>query len=442
MKNLYRFACLSVFYPLLMLIFQQQALALPSYARQTGEACVACHVSFPELTPYGRLFKLSGYTLGTTQLFPVAVMAVGSVSKVSNTQGNDSSYPRNNQLQLEGGSLFIAGKVGDHAGMFSQWTYNNLNSTTQSDGSTAFNGKTTVDNNDWRLSWHIAKADLDLIYGLTLNNNPTVQDVWNSTPAFGYPYQSSRLASVWGIGPQATLIEGGLAQQVAGLSAYAFLNKNWYAEIGSYRVADGPFSFLSHGVDLSNRLSGNSPYLRFAYNRDWGMHSLAVGVFGMDAKVHTDGTDTNSPLDHYHDRGIDMQYQYLSDPHIFTTQLSYIHESTDWDASHIGNDRAAANSKLNSFRAKASYWYQHTYGLSIGYFGEHGTTDWTAWSNTGSPDTTGYILEFNYMIKPNWRVGLQYTGYTKYQGASLNYDGNGRNARDNNTTYLYTWIAF
>jgi hypothetical protein len=56
----------------------------------------------PELTPYGRLFKLSGYTLGTTQLFPVAVMAVGSVSKVSNTQGNDSSYPRNNQLQLEG----------------------------------------------------------------------------------------------------------------------------------------------------------------------------------------------------------------------------------------------------------------------------------------------------------------------------------------------------
>ncbi|WP_293764415.1 hypothetical protein [uncultured Aquitalea sp.] len=65
-----------------------------------------------------------------------------------------------------------------------------------------------------------------------------------------------------------------------------------------------------------------------------------------------------------------------------------------------------------------------------------------AWSNTGRPDTTGYLLEFNYMIQPNWRVGLQYTSYTKYQGASTNYDGNGRNARDNNTTYLYTWIAF
>jgi hypothetical protein len=42
--------------------------------------------------------------------------------------------------------------------MFSQWTYNNLNSTTQSDGSTAFNGKTTVDNNDWRLSWHYCQG--------------------------------------------------------------------------------------------------------------------------------------------------------------------------------------------------------------------------------------------------------------------------------------------
>jgi hypothetical protein len=431
----------SVLLAVFILLFQQQAQALPSYARQTGEACVACHVSFPELTPYGRLFKLSGYTLGTTQLFPVAAMAVASTSRVSNTQGNDSSYPRNNQLQLEGGSVFVGGKIGDHFGMFSQWTYNNLNSTTQADGSTTFSGATTVDNNDFRVTNHFAKKDLDLIYGLTLNNNPTVQDVWNSTPAFGYPYQSSRLAGVWGIAPQSTLIEGGLAQQVAGLSAYAFLNKSWYFEVGTYRAADGAFSVLSHGVTLGNRLSGNNPYWRFVYNVDWRENALSLGIFGLDAKVHTDGADPGSPLDSYHDRGIDMQYQYLSDPHSFTTQLSFIRESTDWDASHIGTDRATGNSTLNSLRAKASYWYQHTYGVSLGYFSERGSTDWVAWSNTGSPDTTGYIVEFNYMIKPNWRVGLQYTGFTKYQGASSNYDGNGRNARDNNISYLYTWIA-
>lgn len=164
--------------------------ALPSYARQTGEACVACHVSFPELTPYGRLFKLSGYTLGTAKLFPLAGMAQASVSHIGNAQGNDSAYPRQNGGVIEGGSLFVAGKISDHAGMFSQWTFNALN---QNDGSQAFSGHTSIDNNDWRLTDHIAKPDLDLIYGLSLNNNPTVQDAWNSTPAFGYPYQSSHL---------------------------------------------------------------------------------------------------------------------------------------------------------------------------------------------------------------------------------------------------------
>ena len=39
------------------------AEALPSYARQTGQPCAACHTAFPELTPFGRRFKIGGYTL-------------------------------------------------------------------------------------------------------------------------------------------------------------------------------------------------------------------------------------------------------------------------------------------------------------------------------------------------------------------------------------------
>src|SRR5476651_286195 len=42
----------------------QQAQALPSFARQTGQSCGACHTDFPGLTPFGRRFKLGGYTLG------------------------------------------------------------------------------------------------------------------------------------------------------------------------------------------------------------------------------------------------------------------------------------------------------------------------------------------------------------------------------------------
>src|ERR1700684_3491063 len=44
--------------------FALPAQALPSFARQTGQPCGTCHTDFPALTPYGRRFKLLGYTAG------------------------------------------------------------------------------------------------------------------------------------------------------------------------------------------------------------------------------------------------------------------------------------------------------------------------------------------------------------------------------------------
>src|SRR6267154_1985076 len=39
------------------------AHAVPSFARQTGLSCEACHTVFPELTHFGRMFKANGYIL-------------------------------------------------------------------------------------------------------------------------------------------------------------------------------------------------------------------------------------------------------------------------------------------------------------------------------------------------------------------------------------------
>src|SRR5579859_4816404 len=49
---------------LLTISFAPPAQALPSFARQTGQSCGTCHTDFPGLTPYGRRFKLLGYTTG------------------------------------------------------------------------------------------------------------------------------------------------------------------------------------------------------------------------------------------------------------------------------------------------------------------------------------------------------------------------------------------
>src|SRR6202166_1797505 len=47
----------------LLCVIAAPSRAVPSYARQTGMACAACHTVFPELTPFGREFKLNGYVL-------------------------------------------------------------------------------------------------------------------------------------------------------------------------------------------------------------------------------------------------------------------------------------------------------------------------------------------------------------------------------------------
>ncbi len=75
---------------LLVALAPTTSRALPIFNRQTGQNCQACHGTgqYPELTPYGRLFKLTGYTLGARTL-PFSGMAVASDSKVNNTSKSE-----------------------------------------------------------------------------------------------------------------------------------------------------------------------------------------------------------------------------------------------------------------------------------------------------------------------------------------------------------------
>ena len=76
----------SVAVVLLMALAPFEAQALPLFARQTGQNCVACHAGgqFPELTPYGRMFKMTGYTIGDRTI-PISVMGLATYAKVADT---------------------------------------------------------------------------------------------------------------------------------------------------------------------------------------------------------------------------------------------------------------------------------------------------------------------------------------------------------------------
>lgn len=440
----------------LLAMASEPATAVPSYARQTGENCHSCHISFPELTPFGRYFKLSGYTLGKWTV-PLAMMGQIGVTSASSAVDNtgEEVVPRNNNLVFSGASLFVAGKVNDNVGAFIQWSYDNLAH------------HSALDNTDIRAVGRGKVGDKELIYGFTLHNNPTVQDVWNSTPAFGFPYTSSPVA-VTGT-PVSALIDGGLAQQVAGLGGYFYWNKSIYGELSLYRTADGIFSALRAGQDTVNpggvsALNGYNPYWRLAYNHEWGAHSLMVGTYGMRVEKYPDNTDPTTPTDRFTDTALDAQYQYITDPHTFTFQTTWIHEKQDWNASFpfnvangggingVGPTPANPSDTLNTFKAKATYYYRHKYGATLGYFSTTGSSDAGLYDvldattglsvNGGTPDTRGYILELDYLPIERVRLMLQYTAYQKFQGASSNIDGNGRNPRDNNSLFFNVWFAF
>ena len=64
---------------------------------------------------------------------------------------------------------------------------------------------------------------------------------------------------------------------------------------------------------------------------------------------------------------------------------------------------------------------------------------------TGSPDSRGWTTEVNYLpLKnvQNLNVGLRRTWYSKFNGARSDYNGFGRDAADNNVTFLYGWLLF
>ncbi len=62
-KSCYRLAWIGVAVMALGLLGSSSAMAITSYARQTGLPCSSCHTIPPELTPFGRAFKLNGYTM-------------------------------------------------------------------------------------------------------------------------------------------------------------------------------------------------------------------------------------------------------------------------------------------------------------------------------------------------------------------------------------------
>ena len=463
----------------------QPASALPLFARQTGQNCMSCHAGgqFPELTPFGRIFKMTGYTMGE-RTTPLSLMGVLTNSRVANTSKSDdpgADFQKNGQSIAATASLFVGGKITDNLGAFAQITYDPY-ATQGEDG--RFHGHSNADNIDLRYADRVIDLQRDLIFGVSLNNNPSISDPWNTAAAWmqyvPVPSPTSN-RFIDGNAPYPGFASGG---NIAGVTAYAFWKQTIYAELGAYGSSRGALSFMHAGTaaDGLTKLKGLNPYWRLAFSRQWGPHNWMIGTSGMSARIYDDPLDTSDAATVHRtlDLHIDTQYQYLLDPHSVTAQFVYAHSRhryPDFLAGQpalfvdaLGNPLADSNAQDTTrlLRAKLTYVYRAQFGGSIGLFSLTGTSNSAnqssgyspdsltitsdpaaqapsqrvAGSLSGNPATRGATFEAFWTPVQYVRVGAQYTAYSRYNGAAQNYDGFGRNARDNNSLLLYLWAAY
>jgi hypothetical protein len=418
----------------------QYANALPSYARQTGLSCEACHNSFPELTAFGRQFKLNGYTLTGMQTInstdsgdvrlnllstlPISAMAQASFTHISKdlpgTQNNNADFPQ----QL---SIFYAGQITPHIGTFIQVTYSSAD------------GTFGMDNTDIRYSNQTSLFNQNLTYGFSLNNNPTVQDLWNTLPAWGYRYSSSGVAPTPAV---ATLLEGGMANQgVAGLGAYALYNNLIYGELSLYRSAQ---QGMPNPPDSTNSgiIKGASPYWRLALQHQASKDYFSIGTVGLSAKEYPAGV--SGLTDNILDIGFDAQYEHIFDFGTLTLHSLWIKETQKLNASQ---DTLQSNN-LSSFKIDGNIFLKKRIGATVGYFNLSGNSNENLYGQAPSgdaltPNSSGFIAQFDYLPWYNTKFSLQYIMYNKFDGLTSDIDGiAGRKPGDNNTLYLLVWLNF
>ena len=484
---------LTVAAALLTIGFAPPAKALPSFARQTGQPCGTCHTDFPALTPFGRRFKLLGYTVGggmfRTTPFPtfpdnaraqaakmgmymkavdsgagagddkeyVPPVAMMTIIGYTHTQAPLSPptdpFKPNDNVVVSPFSGFWGGAITNDIGAFAQVTYNAPPAGGFGD---PFGHTWTWDNTDVRFIKTTTIGGLDAIFGITANNNPTVQDVWNTTPAWAFPYVASTIA---GTPSTKTIIEGAFAAHVGGVGAYAYINDMLYLEATFYRTLDfraqnalGTDPFGAPGL-----IDGVAPYWRVALEPHWGNHYLMVGTFGMltnirnwiDPTFATGNTGTFSQTDKFTDVGFDAQYQYQGDNYWATLRGSYIHEFQQLDSTFGMGGAANPANELNSLHLQASFAYggDNRIVLTGQYFNTWGSSDpilYAGLASGFSPDSNGFIAEIAYIPfgtgkAPGWpwfnaRIGLDYTFYNKFDGTSIG-------ASSNNTLFLHLWLA-
>ena len=426
------------------ILLTQPVGAVPSFAEQTGQPCAACHVGAfgPQLKPFARDFKLYGYTAtdGKSHGPPIAVTIQTSFTHTNADQPGGAArwFAPNDNPAFDQGSIYLAGKLAPNLGSFMQVTYDGVARTVN------------LDNTDIRYARDTDLWDQDLVWGVTVNNAPTIEDLWNSTPVWGYPYNSSKLAPT----PlAATLIDGSIDRNVAGVGAYTLWDDTVYLHAAMYGglSRDTRNALGEVPVAGTDTLEGPIPYWRLALQRafDNDRQNVQVGTYGLHASLYPGGDGSVGRTDRFTDLALDSNYQWIADTKsvvsdMLSAHATWIHEDQRLSASNLlsGGNRGG---NLDTVRVDVSYSLGATWTPTVQYFQTQGSANPLYFGLAAPvPNSAGFIGEIAYVPwgKPNspWptvnvRLALQYVAYTQFNGTS-------NRASDNDAMFLSLWTAF
>jgi hypothetical protein len=428
--------------------FPPSARAVPSFARQTGLSCTACHYTPPELNLAGRQFKLNGYVLKDAEgkeikaeaepgkpalnllsVLPLSVLVESSFTSIKTPQPGT----QNGTFEMpQDVSLFLSGAWTSHVGSFMQITYSK-----QDD-------HFSIDNTDIRWANKGTLGGKDLVYGASLNNNPTIEDLWNSTPAWGFPWIASDAAPT----PTAATIIQSLGADVAGIGGYGMWNDHLYAAATIYRSDHVGAPQPNPGTDSSTNIKGVAPYWRLAWQESTPTTQLEFGTYGIHLSSFPGAVE--GPVDTYTDWGFDLQYdRTINRRNVLSLRGTYIHENSTLNATFAAGGASATSHHLDTIMANAEYHFGSRTSVTLGFFDTNGTADPLLFpqsavvgSANGGVKSGGYIANLSFWPAQNWLLGAQYIGYTTFNGAKTNYDGAGRDASANSTLYLLARFLF
>jgi hypothetical protein len=435
------------------------AWGVPSFARQMELPCEGCHAGgfYPELNAFGRLFKVNGYIWSAhaaepyEKVPPFAAAQEWSFTNTAKSQPGTEDLPtsrfagsgNNNFSYPQQASFFLAGRYYRRLGGFIMGTYGGADN------------KWFMDNVDVRLT-NVYKfgEKHTLLYGGTFNNGPTVQDIWNTLPAW-----NQLIGSEVAPGPAASPALANLISQVAGVGAYAFFDGWLYAEVTPYLSGrSGALSFVTAGNTKEINTSGVSPYWRLVGYQTRGNHSYSFGTVGLYDKAYQMGSHGSTNT--FVDVGTDLQYQWNARPHFVSFRTTFIWEHQDLGAARDAGAASNGTNDLRTVQMWLSYYYFNRAGITFSLFDTAGSRDALLYapgalegSRTGRPNTLGGFIQLNVLPFSQWfrlkwpalpttQLALQYTFYGKFNGAGMNYDGFGRRAQDNNTLYLLAWTPW